>query len=66
MAESESVEPDQLGISLEDYVSTDAIRDLVRHDSDSWRLRFETPNHVVAVTADNQVIVDGEPVRTLS
>lgn len=66
IAEAESVEPNELDVSLEAHVSTDAIRDLESHDSDSWRLRFETPNHVVEVTGTDRVLVDGERVRTLS
>jgi len=66
IAEAESVPPDELDFSLENYVSTDAIRDLVRHDSDSWRLQFETPNHVVEISGNDQILVDGERVRTIS
>lgn len=66
IADFKSVEPDRLQIRLEDYVATDAIRDLVRHDSDSWRLQFETQEHVVQITGNDQIIVDGELVRTLS
>ncbi|GAA0534685.1 HalOD1 output domain-containing protein [Halorubrum ejinorense] len=64
LADVESVEPHELDVSIEDHVSTDAIRDLVSHDSDSWRLRFETPNHVVEVTGTEQILVDGEQVRS--
>jgi hypothetical protein len=66
IAEVKSVRPDELELSLERHVSTDAIRDLVRHGSDSWRLQFETPDHVVEVTGNDQIIVDGEPVRAIS
>lgn len=66
IAEAESVEPDELEFSLENHVSTDAIRGLASHQNDSWRLQFETPNHVVEVTGNEQVLVDGEPVRTPS
>lgn len=62
IADAESVAPHELGISLENHVSTDAIRDLTDHDSDSWRLQFETPNHVVEVTGAEQVLVDGNRV----
>ncbi len=66
VAETESVEPAELDVCLEDHVPTDAIRDLAAHDSDSWRLQFETPNHVVEVTGNDLVLVDGERVGTFS
>ena len=66
IADVESVEPQELDVSIEDHVSTDAIRDLESHDSDSWRLQFETPGHVVEVTGTERILVDGERVRTPS
>ncbi|QUO46898.1 MULTISPECIES: HalOD1 output domain-containing protein [Halorubrum] len=66
IADAESVEPDELDVCLEDHVPTDAIRDLVAHDSDSWRLQFETPDHVVEVTGNDRILVDGERVGTFS
>jgi hypothetical protein len=66
IADAEGTAVDELDISLQRHVSTDAIRDLVNHESDSWRLQFETPNHVVEVTGNDGIFVDGERVRTLS
>ena len=60
IADVESVEPHELDVSIENHVSTDAMRDLASHDSDSWRLQFETPRHVVEVTGTERVLVDGE------
>ncbi|ELZ46352.1 hypothetical protein C464_11073 [Halorubrum coriense DSM 10284] len=57
------MEPDELDISIENHVSTDAVRGLATHDSDSWRLLFETPDHVVEVTGTERIFVDGEQVR---
>ena len=48
-----------LDISLQRHVSTDAIQDLVNHESNAWRLQFETPNHVVEITGNDKIIVDG-------
>ncbi|ESS03624.1 MAG: hypothetical protein A07HR67_02022 [uncultured archaeon A07HR67] len=53
-------------MSVERYVSTDATRELVDHDNDSWRLRLETRDHVAEITGDDAVRVDGEPVEPLS
>ena len=66
IAEAESEEPDELDVCLEDYVSTDAVRDLVAHDSDAWRLQFETPDHIVEVTGNDRILVDGEYVEPFS
>jgi hypothetical protein len=63
IAEAEGMEPERLDVSLQNCVSTDAIRELVAHQSDSWRLQFETPNHVVHVMGDNTILVDGERQR---
>ena len=63
IAEIEETTPEQLNISLQNHVSTDAIQDLVVHDSDAWRLQFETQRHVVEITGDNIILVDGKQVR---
>lgn len=65
IADVEDVEPIDLDVSLEDYVSTSAIDELVEHKSNAWRLQFETPHHVVEVTGNDDVLVDGERTRTL-
>lgn len=66
IAEAEETEPQRLDIVLQNHVSTDAIRELVDHDSNAWRLQFETPNHVVEVLGDNTVIIDGRERRALA
>jgi hypothetical protein len=63
IAEIEETTPEQLNISLQNHVSTDAIQDLVVHDSDAWRLQFETQRHVVEITGNNIILVDGQQVR---
>lgn len=65
IAEAEGVEPIQLDVRLHEHVSVDAIQSLVVHDSDAWRLQFETPAHVVEVTGNDEILVDGEQYRTL-
>jgi hypothetical protein len=60
IAEAENTDPEDLDDSLERFVSTDAIRDLEVHDSNSWRLQFETRDHVIEVTGDDTILVDGE------
>jgi hypothetical protein len=65
IADAEGTEPENLDITLQNHVSTDAIQNLVHHRSDSWRLQFETPNHVVEVTGNESILVDGEQQRVL-
>lgn len=65
IADVEEVEPIDLDRSVEDSVSTSAIEDLVEHKSNAWRLQFETPHHVVEVTGNDAILVDGERTRTL-
>ena len=66
IAEVEGTTPERLDIVLQQYVSTDAIRELVAHDSDAWRLQFETQNHVIQVMGNNTIHVDGEQRRRFS
>lgn len=58
IADAKGVEADALEMPLENYVCTDAIRALETHDSSSWDLEFETPDHVVEITESNEIIVD--------
>lgn len=66
IADTKGVAPEELDIALQRHVSTDAIRFLRNHESDSWCLEFETPNHVVELTGEGSVHVDGEYKRTLT
>jgi hypothetical protein len=63
IAEAEDVDPTELEEPLERFVPTDAIRDLVAHSNNSWRLQFETRVHVVEVRGNNTILVDGEQKR---
>lgn len=66
IADAEEVDPENLDISLQDYVETDAIRDLVNHESNAWRLQFETSDHIIEVTGNVEILVDGTQARTLN
>jgi hypothetical protein len=65
IAEVEGIDPIDLNIPLQQYVATDAIRDLVNHQSNAWRLQFETPDHVVEITGNDQLLIDGTEIHTL-
>ena len=66
IAQVEGVNPMNLDLFLERHISTDAIQNLVNHESDSWRIQFETPNHVVEVTGNDAILVDGTLIDTYS
>lgn len=66
IADAKETTPASMDLSLQNHVSTDAIQELVDHGSNAWRLQFETPEHVVEVTGNDEILVDGERVRTLS
>lgn len=66
IASAENKDPSNLELSLENHICTDTIRGLVTHDSNSWRLQFETENHVVEVMGDDTVLVDGETKQITS
>lgn len=63
IADVEKTDSVCLNMSLHDYVSTDAIQSLETHKSNAWRLQFETENHVIEVTGNNIIVVDGQQVR---
>lgn len=60
VAEVEGIDSESLDMCLHRNVSTDAIQGLVAHESNAWRLQFETENHVVELTGNNKILVDGE------
>lgn len=66
IADVEELDPERLEICLHNHVSTDAIRDLAAHESNAWRLQFETRDHVVEVTGNNVISVDGQRVRDVT
>ena len=66
IADAEQKEPEDLKIVLQDYIDTDAIEWLAAHDSDSWVLQFEIPNHSVTIKAGEAVFIDGVKERTLT
>jgi len=59
IADAEEVKPANLRISLQRHVETDAIQQLVDHESDSWSLQFDVPRHTVTITGRNEIYVDG-------
>ncbi|WP_254837730.1 HalOD1 output domain-containing protein [Natronomonas marina] len=59
VADAKGVDPNEMEMSLQDHVDTDAIRLLAAHDDATWTLSFELPDHEVTVTSDCVVLVDG-------
>lgn len=66
IADAKDVEADNLEITLENYIRTEAIRELESHSSSSWHLEFEAGNHVVTITESNEILVDGKRKHTPS
>jgi len=58
IADEKNVEPDNLDLQLQRHVPMDAIEYLSNHQSNEWKLKFETPNHVIELTGDHTVVVD--------
>lgn len=59
IADAKDVKPENLDMMFDNHVSADAIVALDSHPSDSWRLQFETPKHVVEVSGNETVRIDG-------
>ncbi|WP_407045752.1 HalOD1 output domain-containing protein [Haloarcula laminariae] len=59
IADSKGIEPDEFDTPLQEYIDTEAIQLLASHDTASWTLSFELPNHNVTVTSDGLILVDG-------
>ncbi|EMA14655.1 HalOD1 output domain-containing protein [Haloarcula amylolytica] len=60
VSEVEKTNSESMDMCLHRDVSTEAIQRLVAHESDAWRLQFETENHVVEVTGNDTILIDGE------
>lgn len=57
VANAEDKNPAELEAVLENHTSTEAILDLDDHESESWTLQFELPNHTVQVVGDGTILV---------
>lgn len=60
VADSEGVEPEELGITLADHIDLDAVNQLAEQSTSAWTLSFELPEHRVTVTSEGVILVDGE------
>ena len=60
IAEEEGVQPKELDLILQDHVEAEAIRLLDSHETASWELSFDLPDHKVTVTTDGSVIVNSD------
>lgn len=66
IADAEGTEPTDLGFAIQEYVETDAIRQLSNHDRGLWTLEFEVPDHTVTVTCGETIRVDGTRKQDLA
>lgn len=60
IASAKDVPPKQLGVTLENHISGDAIRQLTNHSSTPWQLSFELPEHDITIESDGAIFVDGK------
>lgn len=66
IADAKGIEPVDLDVALQNWVDTDALRQLVDHPNDAWKLQFELPNHTVTITGEGIILVDGTEERNFS
>ncbi|QZP39496.1 HalOD1 output domain-containing protein [Halobaculum magnesiiphilum] len=59
IAHAKGADRDEVDRPLQEFIDVDAIQLLASHDSASWTLSFELPNHNVTITSDGLVLVDG-------
>jgi hypothetical protein len=59
VADEKGIDPEELDFRLTEYIDPDAIARLAAHQTASWTLSFELPDHNVTVTSDGLVLVDG-------
>ena len=59
ISDAKGIDPDEFETPIQEYIDTEAIELLASHDTASWTLSFELPNHTVTVTGDGLVHVDG-------
>lgn len=63
ISEAKGVDPSDLGVVLAEHVDLHAIEQLAKHETSTWRLEFELPDHTVAVTSGGRVLVDGQATQ---
>lgn len=69
VADAKDKEPEELEIHLQNHISTEAIRHLHDHESESWALQFELPNHTLNILGDGTIRLhdtDDTQIRTFA
>lgn len=61
IADAKAIDASELDIVLQDHIDVDALESLTAHESGTWSLTFELPEHTVTVTDDNVVYIDELP-----
>ena len=59
LAAERGVEPTEVEETLHEHIDLEALERLSRHESGSWLLSFELPDHTVTVTSDRQITLNG-------
>jgi hypothetical protein len=60
LAAVEETEPEHMDIVVQDWIESDAIRQLAAHGRESWELQFAVETYDVRVRGDETVFIDGE------
>jgi len=64
VAEAEDVGPTEFEYAVGEYIDLEAVEQLATHETASWTLSFELPDHEVTVTGDGAILVDGTTEHT--
>jgi len=57
IADAEDTEPTNLDYRLQEHIPVGAIERLTKHETASWTLSFDIPDHEVTVTSDGSIFV---------
>lgn len=63
IADARDTDMEDLEVTIEDHVSTDAIRQLECHEDESWTLQFELQGHSVYIDGEGTIVVTGTRTR---
>ncbi|WP_435065496.1 HalOD1 output domain-containing protein [Halobaculum sp. EA56] len=61
IAAKEGTEPEQLELTVHEYLDAEALEQLVDHGRAEWELHTRIGGHDIRVYDDGTVVVDGKP-----
>jgi hypothetical protein len=63
VADYQNVAPEDVDLTIAEYIDTDALAQLRQHDHSVWMLTFRLPEHDVTVTSDGDIFVDDQHMQ---